>query len=217
LLTADTGAVTVIDEYIAELEAALRGSRRTKADLLAEARDGLTDVSDAYYLHGLSREAAERQAVAEFGTVAELAPLYQREIGLAQGRRTALLVALTLMVQPVLWNYVWDGLITGGNDRTVPFVDLATNYLGSTSIVLALVVAAVCGLRGPGVPARLGRAVGVFGYVVAAIFSGLGLVSILVAHDPHISSATGMLCLTGFLLVPMTLVVLSSRRCLVAG
>lgn len=209
--------MTVIDEYIAELEAALRGSRRTKADLLAEARDGLTDVADAYYLHGLDRLAAERQAVEEFGTVAELAPLYQREIGLAQGRRTALLVAFTLVLQPILWNYLWDGLVTGGDDRPVPVIDLATNYLGSASIVLALAVAAICGRRNPRVPDRLGRAVGVFGCVVAAIFSGLGLVSMAVGRDPHLSSALGVACLTGFLLVPMTLVLLSSRRCLVAG
>ncbi|GAB3421595.1 hypothetical protein GCM10027569_51370 [Flindersiella endophytica] len=207
----------MIDDYIAGLEAALRGSRRTKADLLTEARDGLTDVADAYYLHGLSRSEAEEQAVAEFGTVAELAPLYQREIGLAQGRRTALLVALTLIIQPILWTYVWDALIVRGNDQRLPFIDLATNYLGSTSIVLALVVAALCGPRGPNVPARLGRAVGVFGFIVAAIFSGLGLVSTLISRDPNLPTAIGPLCLTGFLLVPMALVVLSSRRCLVAG
>lgn len=211
----DTG--TVIDAYIAELAAALRGSRRVKADLLAEARDGLTDVADAYYLHGMDRDEAERRAVAEFGTVAELAPLYQRELGLAQGRRTALLVAFVLLMQPVLWNYGWDLLVTGGEDDPVQVIDLMINWLGASSIVLALVIAFVCGRRRPGLPFRMGRVVGVFAGTVATIFSGLGLASMFLGTDGQLSSGIGFACLTGFLLVPMSVVALSARRCLVAG
>jgi hypothetical protein len=211
----DTGAV--IDAYIAELAAELRGSRRAKADLLAEARDGLTDVADAYYLHGMDRAAAERRAVEEFGTVAELAPLYQRELGLAQGRRTALLVAFVLVMQPVLWNYGWDLLVTGGEDDPTQVIDLMINWLGASSIVLALVIALVCGRRRPGLPFRMGRVVGVFAGAVAVIFSGLGLASMVFGTDSDLTSGIGFACLAGFLFVPMSLVALSARRCLVAG
>jgi hypothetical protein len=84
--------VGVIDAYVAELGGILRGPRRAKADLLDEARDSLVDAVRAYQDRGLDRQAAERRAVEEFGDVAEIAPGYQTELGLVQGRRTALLV-----------------------------------------------------------------------------------------------------------------------------
>jgi plastocyanin len=64
--------VTVIEAYIAELDRALRGPRRAKADLLAEGRDSLVDAADSPEDGGLDRQAAEQRAVEEFGEVREV-------------------------------------------------------------------------------------------------------------------------------------------------
>ena len=37
---------SVIDDYVADLDARLRGDRRAKADLLTEARDSLQDAAE---------------------------------------------------------------------------------------------------------------------------------------------------------------------------
>src|SRR4051812_33311603 len=95
--------VSLIEAYVAELAEALRGPRAVKADMLAEARDGLIDATEALRGSGWDAAAAERRAVADFGPVARVAPDYQLQLGLSQGRRTALLLCLTLGAQPVLW------------------------------------------------------------------------------------------------------------------
>src|SRR5207244_7286136 len=92
----DASGVREVDRYVAGLGAALRGPRRVKADLLVEARDSLVDAAEAYRAEGATQAEADRQAVAEFGTLAEIVPAYQAELAVAQGRRTALLIALAL-------------------------------------------------------------------------------------------------------------------------
>jgi hypothetical protein len=74
MMRTDTRSVGVIDTYVAELADALRGPRGAKADLIAETCDSLVDATAAYEHRGLDREAAEHQAVKEFGGVAEIAP-----------------------------------------------------------------------------------------------------------------------------------------------
>jgi hypothetical protein len=99
-----------IDGYVAGLAATLRGPRRVRADLVAEARDSLVDAAEAYRGSGLSPAQAESRAVAEFGSYAEVVPDYQAELAVAQGRRTALLIALALptlqQLAPLMW---WRG------------------------------------------------------------------------------------------------------------
>lgn len=95
-----------LDRYVAGLSGALRGPRRVKADLLAEARDSLYDAAEAYRAMGLPPAEAARRAAAEFGEYADIAPAYQAELAVAQGRRTTLLIALGLagvqLVTPLL-------------------------------------------------------------------------------------------------------------------
>jgi hypothetical protein len=103
------GVAGEVDRYVAELGAALRGPRRAKADLLAEARDSLWDAAAAYQKMGLDESAAQRRAVADFGGLAEIAPAYQAELAVAQGRRTALLIAAGLVgVYASTW-LEWSG------------------------------------------------------------------------------------------------------------
>jgi len=76
-----------IETYLADLGSRLRGPRRVKADLIAEAHDGLLDAADAYTDAGHTPSRAARSAVTDFGTVDRIAPHYQRELAFAQGRR----------------------------------------------------------------------------------------------------------------------------------
>ncbi len=100
-------AVDPIDRYVAGLAGALRGPRKVRADLVAEARDSLTDAAEAFREAGLDEHAAQARAVREFGTYAEVVPGYQAELAVAQGRRTALLIALALptvqQLAPLMW------------------------------------------------------------------------------------------------------------------
>lgn len=97
---ADTG---VIDDYLADLDARLRGTASVKAELLAEARDGLIDAAQAHQDHGLPPLDAQRAAVAEFGPVDEISREYQAELGVAQGARLLRSLLLALPMVHGLW------------------------------------------------------------------------------------------------------------------
>lgn len=86
---------SVITNVVGQLAAALHGPRRSRAGLLAEIRDGLEDAAAAHRSRGLSEQAAEARAVAEFGPVSDLAPLYQAELTATQARGTAALLAVS--------------------------------------------------------------------------------------------------------------------------
>jgi len=101
--------VSVVDDYVAGLDGALRGPRRVKADLVAEARHSLADATDAFKREGLSGDRAARRAVAEFGSYAEVVPGYQAELAVAQGRRTALLFGTALVALRYLTPLIWAG------------------------------------------------------------------------------------------------------------
>src|SRR2546423_3440561 len=72
-----------VENYLAELDRSLYGPVRKKSDLLAEARDSLTDAVEAY--RGAGCADPELRAVAEFGDVRLIAQDYQAELGVAAG------------------------------------------------------------------------------------------------------------------------------------
>ncbi|MER7281284.1 permease prefix domain 1-containing protein [Dactylosporangium sp. NPDC000244] len=98
-----------IDAYVDGLAAALRGPGRMRAEMITEARHSLEDAADAHADAGLGAAEAERVAVAEFGTLDEVAPAYQAELAAQQGRRAATWIALALplvnVLAPLMW---WD-------------------------------------------------------------------------------------------------------------
>ncbi|WP_433217013.1 permease prefix domain 1-containing protein [Dactylosporangium sp. CS-047395] len=96
-----------IDGYVDGLTACLRGPRRTRAEMITEARHSLEDAACAYEDAGLSPLEAERRAVAEFGTLREVAPAYQAELAAQQGRRAATWIAVALPVINVLAPLMW--------------------------------------------------------------------------------------------------------------
>ncbi|WP_231931535.1 permease prefix domain 1-containing protein [Micromonospora echinospora] len=209
----------MIEAYVAELDKALRGPRATKADLLAEARDGLMDAADAYEDAGLDRRDAERRAVAEFGAVPEIAPDYQTELGLAQGRRTALLIFFVLAAQPVLWRLTRH--LAGGVGYDSPgyrLVDEAVSWMGTATLFAAILAATAAGygVRYFGARRRLVRATGVFAFAVCVVFSVLG-VMLTVLTPNALMSLAGLPSALVFLGIPLAGIGIAGRNCLSAA
>jgi hypothetical protein len=98
-----------IDEYLAGLSRRLAGPRRVKADLLAEARDGLVDAAEAYADAGRPPSEAVARALADFGEHRQVLADYQAELAAAQGRRTALLVTIVMPSLMLMSRLLWTG------------------------------------------------------------------------------------------------------------
>ncbi|MFF9066009.1 hypothetical protein ACF09E_11680 [Streptomyces sp. NPDC014891] len=145
-----TLAADPIEAHVAALAAALHGPARVKSRLLHELREGLVDAArdlSEERPHGRAegpREAGERaarQAVREFGSVAELAPGFQQELTVAQARHTARTV---LLVAPLLlgcWYLVsaWNG---SSGHRPPGAVEVLVAHLSGLAAAAALVGAA---------------------------------------------------------------------------
>jgi hypothetical protein len=214
-------AVSMIEAYVAELDHALRGPRRVKADMLAEARDGLLDATEAYRDSGLDEDGAQRRAIADFGRIPEVAPDFQAELGLSQGRRTAVLISLVLLVQPVVWRPVLHliGNRDGAATPTFEMVNDLVQWTGIAAIGGGLLTVTALGIGTRYLGSRfLTRATGIFAFVVCGVFALLGLWLTMV------SPATGsLLALSGLpstmvlLGLPLGGVAVAARRCLAAA
>ncbi|MEU7648978.1 permease prefix domain 1-containing protein [Streptomyces huasconensis] len=132
----------LVQEYAADLTAALHGPAKAKSRLVEEVRDGLADTAAAYADAGLSEEEAARRAVREFGTVGELAPSCQRELTVAQARHTARAVTLTA---PFLLG-CWYLARTAGHDPAV--ARLLAVHLAFVATVAALLAAVTLAATG---------------------------------------------------------------------
>ncbi|MEK8108104.1 permease prefix domain 1-containing protein [Micromonospora sp. M12] len=64
----------MVDEHLRELADRLAGPARLKSELLTEARHGLLDAVEAYRDSGVPPTEAQRRAVVEFGSAAQLLP-----------------------------------------------------------------------------------------------------------------------------------------------
>ncbi|MFE9688899.1 permease prefix domain 1-containing protein [Micromonospora sp. NPDC005806] len=99
----------LVEERLDELGDRLRGPARLKADLLTEARHALLDAVEAYREDGLPLAEAERRAVAEFGTPAQLAPGYQAELAAGALRGLALRALAVAVVLMAGGDLTWRG------------------------------------------------------------------------------------------------------------
>jgi hypothetical protein len=135
-----------IDGYLVALAEALHGPARAKARLLTEIRDGLVDT--ATDLAEERGDTARRDAVREFGTVAEVAASCQRELTIAQARHTSRMIAVAVPFLVVCWYLVE---FTGAHQ--VPgIVQVLAAHLGAVAAATALMGAAF--LAGTGALAR---------------------------------------------------------------
>jgi hypothetical protein len=208
--------LTALDAYLLDLNRALRGPRRAKADLLAEARGALVDATEAAEARGLTTVAAEQLAVAQFGAVAEVAPSYQAELATAQSRRTSLLILAVFLAQCFLWDDA--SAATGG-----PYGWLLQTVKWSGGAVMLGAFAAVW-LSGPGarrfgVRLSTARLTGWFGIsaVTAYTATGLVLTGLQLGDTGTLLGLDGMARTTAFLFLPLAVIAASAWRCLMAA
>ncbi|HEX6356559.1 permease prefix domain 1-containing protein [Actinophytocola sp.] len=198
----------MIEAYLAELDAALRGPRRAKTDLLAEARDHLVEATESYEHSGFSRQEAETAATRDFGALEDIVPGYQAELGWTQGRRTALMVLFVFAVQPFIWGIAYPRVAVTTIDSPA---DEVVENLGGLTILLALlmVLAYRIGMRHPAVRQRITRITGLATIVVCVLFIAFG--ALLTALSPD---GLVLLWMITFILAPMSWTALSAWRCL---
>jgi hypothetical protein len=210
--------VSAIDAHIAELSGILRGPKSAKADLIAEARESLIDAAEAYQDGGMDRSEAEHRAVQDFGTVGEVSPGYQGELGRSQGRRTALLVAGVLVLQPVAWGLAarspaWT---SGQPDPGYAVMDEVVTWLGTAAVAGAIVAALACGfgVRYLSAWRRIIRGVGTFAWAVCGVFMVSGLVMVVLGGQGLL---VGLLWMVMLAVLPLVWVAVQAHRCLDIG
>jgi hypothetical protein len=207
-----------VETYLTGLGRALKGPRRRKADLLAEARDSLIDATEAFEAGGLNRRQAEEMAVADFGDLSEVVPGYRSELGIAQGRRTALMLCLTLLAQPIVWQegaWAWTQEPESPN-AFVGLLNQAVEVVGMLAIagaVLALVATGL-GLRYPVVRDRATRTTAIFALVSCVLVGAIATCMGLWSPELDGSDLSGLAVVGGFTLLPLTFVTRSAHRCL---
>jgi hypothetical protein len=207
-----------VETYLAELSRALTGPRRRKADLMTEARDSLVDATEAYEADGLDSHQAAQQAVADFGDLAEVVPGYRSELGIAQGRRTAVLLLLVMLAQPIVWQEgVWAWNQHPDSDSPVVLflnqLVMAAGVLSIAGGVLVLLATGI-GLRHPAIRAR---AVPLTARFALASCASVSITALLLATASAFVGGTGaanLLVVGAFVVGPLLMVSRSAQRCL---
>jgi len=95
--------IDLLDGWLADLGARLRGPSRARHAVLTELRDGLLEALDAHRDAGLAPPDAARAALDEFGEPAEIARAFAPELAGQQARRTALALIGTGPPIGLLW------------------------------------------------------------------------------------------------------------------
>ncbi|WEV23776.1 hypothetical protein OYE22_00215 [Streptomyces sp. 71268] len=146
-MSAPTTEADPIEAHVADLSAALHGPVRVKSRMVMDLREGLIDAARDLS-HGREPDHhAARQAVREFGTVAEIAPSFQRELTIAQARHTARAVMLIVPFLFLCWHLAetWDGS-TG--HQLPDLVQLFVAHLGGIAASAAFLAGAALAATG---------------------------------------------------------------------
>ncbi|PWR05203.1 hypothetical protein DKT68_28180 [Micromonospora acroterricola] len=147
----------LVEEHLRELAARLQGPARLKSDLLTEARHGLLDAVEAYREDGVPPTEAQRRAVAEFGSPAQLLPSWQAELAVGALRGLSLRMLAVAGVLVVAGDLTWRG--ASWSDGPHPpavylLLSASVNWIWMGSLLLAvaglLVVAASARSARPG-------------------------------------------------------------------
>ncbi|WP_238162816.1 permease prefix domain 1-containing protein [Kribbella capetownensis] len=207
---------TPVDAYLTALGKALPGPRRRKADLLAEARDHLVDATEAFEADGLDRDEAEREAVADFGELSDVVPGYRADLAVSQSRRTAMMLFLALIIQPIVWQ---EGVWSWNQDPATPnpvndFLQSFVRTVGMFAIAGAVlaVIAAGIGLRNAFVRQHVTRVTAVFALVNAVVISLIGVAMSATGGRTPDLPAFGVV--GTFVVLPLVFVGLQAGRCL---
>jgi hypothetical protein len=168
----------LIDRHIATLDRALRGPRRVRLGMVAEARAGLLDAADAYRAGGVAPGQAEARAVRDFGTVCEVAPTYQDELTARQGRRAAVLFAIVFPGMLLGWDLLWSSGAVSRDVATTPHLvvvlsvlqDVVTVTVGVSAVALLAIT-----FHRTVSPRPLTIAIGLTGSVGALVCGGIAV------------------------------------------
>lgn len=171
----------IIEEYVQGMAARLVGPAKAKADLLAEARDGLVDAAEAHVRAGLAAEPAAHRALAEFGAYRSVLPGYQAELAASQGRRTATLVVVTMLGTHLFSDLMWQGSpwSASGPEPASGYLlaARALDGLTGTSVVVALLA-----LVGYGWGSRMGLGRLRPGATLLTRLVGIGILALVAAQ-----------------------------------
>jgi hypothetical protein len=185
---------------------------------MAEARDSLVDATEAFEVDGLSHQDAAERAVEDFGELAEVVPGYRAELGIAQGRRTAVLLTMVMLAQPIVWKEgVWSwNQHPESPAAAVAFLNQLVMVVGMVAIagsVLAVIASGI-GLRYPVVRDRATRITAQFALISCALVSGIALLLAAASSIADGTSRQGLLVVAGFVVAPLLLVSRAAHRCL---
>ena len=202
--------------YVRHLDAALVGPRRSKRELLREAGDHLEDATEAYCAAGYDADAARAMAVADFGTVEEIAPSFQTTLAVASSRRTAWMLFGVLAIQP----FLWDGPL--GPNHPDPeglfyaILDSAVEYGGGLMILASVTLLVLTGIGNRWFAAGRGiaKVTSITAITSAVSIKLTGIAMVLLSgglDEPGV-----LVLLAVFIIVPMSVTASHARRTLAA-
>ncbi|HET6866751.1 MAG TPA: permease prefix domain 1-containing protein [Solirubrobacteraceae bacterium] len=130
----------IIEAFLHAVDARLPGPTRSRADILAELKDGLIEAADANQRSGLPGEQAVRLAVQEFGSPQVLADSLCPELASALGRRNA----RVLLAGAPLVASLWIVAARSRGARTVGgLFDSPADHVAAAIIIAALFACAI--------------------------------------------------------------------------
>lgn len=140
------------EDVIGGLRQCLRGPRSANRRLLAEAESGLNDACGAYLAAGMTAAQARARALAEFGSLAQLVPSYQRELDVVDARGMARLSVALAPLFGLFWNVIWElNPYPTWPPHSTPFlIAIVSSVLGMIAFTHGMAVLVLTGRYGPG-------------------------------------------------------------------
>jgi hypothetical protein len=201
--------MSALNDFLTELRSSLHGRRRDIDDIIEEIGGGLDDLVVAHLNSGASQHEAEKQALHEFGSVETIASELQEVLAASASRRTALGVALVMVLQPLAWGYPFRLVSRGFEESSrasYQVLDQAVEWAGTAAIVLMMLgwVASRWAMRHSASRQLVSRAVGITGLAAVSVVGILGLgLSLTGPVGSGASPGVVMAWATAFLYLPL--------------